>query len=260
MSLRILVIGRGNDPTTTVINGHQLTFVENAWDGGSVDAITGRPTSYLDIRDFDFVIQHLSAANPEGPDAISHWKTLDLPASLLGVSGGQVRQLPVIYASTGIPCIENSVGCAGIVALSWGRVPADFTGDADELHLLLTTKDPSTNILFALSILSQGYLVVSANQGQGTECQDFLKPWASESDPDYSSRIPQIQSNKFWGVFDEKEKAELVLLAKEEGFARAAPLMTAVVEGRNVDKSIDPRMVVDAYATLAERLGAMSAV
>jgi hypothetical protein len=254
MSLRILVIGRGDDAAIKVANGHQLTFVPDAWKEYRV--------SYLEIDDYDFVIQHLSAANDEGPKAIAYWKTKKRGNALIGVSGGPVSLLRGVYASTGIPCIENCPFAADIKNLPWNQVPSDFADDAVALHRLLAAKNPCAEILIALSILCQGYLIVCANQGSGKNVPEFLNQWVLERGPDYSDRISQIQEYLFWDVFDQKDPSNLIKILEEEwkglsgggNFEDVKALILGLPTKEKPLTDNDVPMVSKAYDAIAARL------
>jgi hypothetical protein len=117
--------------------------------------------------------------------------------------------------------------------------------------------------LLALSILCQGYLMVCGNQGQ--EVQAALKQMGGEPSTSikYADRQSIVKKSSFWNVFDEKDVANLVEMAKTEwnslqGDGDLDAVVKLIEAAKSKELVTNASMVASAYTELAKRLGAAS--
>lgn len=147
MTLKVLIIGRGDGPAAQVANGHTLEFTPHG----------GLPPDFLPLRQYDFVFMHLGPANPEAQAAIAAWSSQGWGGKVVGISGGEV---PAWGEKLAIPTIEGVANRQNLYDLHWASVHPDFDGDAYELTSLLNQEQ--CEVLTSLAILCQGYLAVHA--------------------------------------------------------------------------------------------------
>jgi hypothetical protein len=207
MSLRILIVGRGDAPSQHLPNGHTIEFKPNAISGDG----------HLLLENFDFVFQHLSPANPESEEAIKDWTNRGWKSKIIGFSGGRV---PAALTKLPIPQLEYLSGRQSIINLGWSAVPVSFSGDAQEIVALL--KPRKVELLPALAILCQGYLAVhaayvgpSAADWSAEEISPALDQmgWSKLASgiadgqplirPDIGSEKDRVRERSWWlGIFD----------------------------------------------------------
>jgi hypothetical protein len=176
MTLRILVIGRGDGGDEQLTYGPSLVFKACAHANGEIvsNHTPSIPQScpncarangeIVSLEGYDFVFQHLSEANPEAADAIEAWSSRDWRVKIIGFSGAGT--VPPEWNPLKIPKMNGLATRDDIRDLSWSNVPTDFSGNAHELVSLLEPPKYAAE-LTALAVLCQGYL--AAHGGSNLE-------------------------------------------------------------------------------------------
>lgn len=264
MSLRILVVGKG-EGQELVSNEHSINFIKSARSDSGI----------VSLKDFNFVFQHLSPANPEASEAISRWREQGEASKVLGFSGGPV---PSELSNLGISCIEGLAGRSSLLSLNWSAVPDDFTGTSYELVELLQAQPKET--LLALSILCQGYLAVDANPDNEepeipasdpayTSCDEALKAmgWSTfvTTQSPVKERLrpkvtrqelqKQVSDPAWWQhALDGEDLIKKVDVEwgsdKSKGWAEVEELLKRITH----NQQITPKFVADAYLAIAQKL------
>jgi hypothetical protein len=147
VTLKVLVIGRGEAVPSVVSNGHTLEFTPHA----------GLAPDFLSPEPYSFVFMHLGPGNPEARQAIPAWLNDGWGDRVIGFSGGSI---PAWCDTLPIATVEGLPSRKSFFELHWGAVPPDFGGDAAELLSLLSGNRCET--LVSLAVLCQGYLAVHA--------------------------------------------------------------------------------------------------
>lgn len=115
----------------------------------------------LDISSYDFILYHRN--NPDSKRVLSCWHDkYDLSTVVLISSGSNIEQFKGLPDFPTLPGIHDA---DDILRLRWNRVPADFSGTADELAELLSPRGSA--FLPALTILCQGALPARSKSAGG---------------------------------------------------------------------------------------------
>jgi hypothetical protein len=161
LTLKVLVIGKGEEAPRAVSNGHTLEFVYHA----------GLAPDFRSLQQYSFVFMHLGPLNPEARHAIESWSAKGWREKVIGFSGGDI---PAWCAALHITTAQRLPNRNSILELHWGAVRPDFAGPAAELLSLLSETRCET--LVALAVLCQGYLAVHAvhagPEGRGGEPEE----------------------------------------------------------------------------------------
>lgn len=262
MSLRVLVVGRGDRIGIQGSNSHNFSFRSRA---------RSQDGHIIEIQNFDFVFQHLGPANREAADAIREWQQAGFGSRTIGFSGGG---LPKRWQLYGIVLMER---IGDVVSLPWHLVPENFAGNAGDLVKLLTIE--SLEFLPALAILCQGYLAVHAKKDTcltDPNVKDALRQmgWSSEMHASIvNAEVSTVQDPAWWlEIFDIKTSAPAGHMPKsgeknwdlfldkigqewgpdKESFLRS-DLIHTLRENRSL---VVPQIVAKAYLQIMKRLGA----
>src|SRR4051812_3989353 len=107
MSLKVIVVGRCEVTHTVVCHQHELTFVESA----RID------DKIMSIKCVDFVLLHLSPANPEGRDAARTWIGESEQHKIVGIVGG--GEIPRDWKDAVFPVLVGLADQSSVKMLAW---------------------------------------------------------------------------------------------------------------------------------------------
>jgi hypothetical protein len=180
-------------------------------------------------------------------------------------NGVFVLQLQLSHNSVSVQewriIIEHLLTSGAALKIVNGEIPSDMTKFFGSGTL---------EVLPALSILCQGYLIVCANQSNEKVVPEYLKRWVSEQWAEMSKRVGVIDVQKlgFWNVFGEKDTDGLVNLAKSEwnGLAdngeseKVWKLLSAVAPNKQAPNeklvATNEKLVADVFEAIERKLGA----
>src|SRR5207249_1497516 len=118
MSLKLLVIGRGEKSACEVENEHLLDFVATA-----TDEVIQAAAQY------EFLFLHLN--NPEAEKAVADWIELKASEKLVGFSGG--TRVPDKFQSWNYPFVPSLTTRQAVLDLNWKAIQRDIPPTASAL-------------------------------------------------------------------------------------------------------------------------------